>query len=547
MINYMSKIIKNIKNIQTEKYSKNISLPLIGKTYENQIVKVIPNNKIAYVQQINAKSTWEILFKSKLKILDYVTDKNGEFYFTGYFDDNIYINSIYQTFHGKISEKNYTDVFVARMKNSEIVYIKFIPGLKNDKAHSIQIDNHNDIYISGYFTDSITFDANYLNADGDQKNLFVAKLDGRTWEWIWAFNAGKEDFESSAKFIKIFDNHIYLCGYFDREIEFETIPPTFIKTNGKNLLILKLNAINGDLIWIKYTECNHTIKPKDMIIKNKKIYITGYQIGNINFSDSTPLLCNNDLNHKTLFISCLDIKKEGKWLWHRTFNSKNCIGKKIKIDRDNNIYILAYYENFLEIDDNTFTEKNNIILKFNNYYKLEWNLEINAIIDDFELDIQYFLYLIGKTNDENNILINHQKYFCEPNQIFIVKINGIGSFDSIHFTQFNTSNKNNKNTKLKIYNFNGFNIGGIDSNNMFTLFRFSYDDRNLKCLGIVKTPGTSINNEMIDIDFSGYISTGYKELEPGYNYYIQEDGSINILPNDFYFGTALTTDKMLIK
>ena len=57
----------------------------------------------------------------------------------------------------------------------------------------------------------------------------------------------------------------------------------------------------------------------------------------------------------------------------------------------------------------------------------------------------------------------------------------------------------------------------------------------------------SAHGSTIDVEFAGYLSSAHKELNPGFDYYIQNEGIIDIIPNDYYFGTALTSDKLLLK
>ena len=80
--------IKKIKQLQGDKYDKTNSHQLIGNASENDIVKLVPNQKIASVCKIKTKS-WEHLFDSQLKITNFTTDKYEYTYFTGYFNENI--------------------------------------------------------------------------------------------------------------------------------------------------------------------------------------------------------------------------------------------------------------------------------------------------------------------------------------------------------------------------------------------------------------------------------------------------------------------------
>jgi hypothetical protein len=79
------------------------------------------------------------------------------------------------------------------------------------------------------------------------------------------------------------------------------------------------------------------------------------------------------------------------------------------------------------------------------------------------------------------------------------------------------------------------------------MIKYIDDDRYKKCLGIVKSQYFHKNGDSIDVEFCGYVGTGYKNLKPGYDYFIQTSGELDIVPNEFYFGTALTNDTMILK
>lgn len=517
-------IIKNIKNIQNDNYSKNSSHILVDYAYENDIVKLIPNIKNALVTKINCKTSWNLLYESKLIILDFTMDKNYNYYFTGYFNKNIQIDEYTEA---KISEDGYTDVFVAKMTHGDITKIKFVPGLKNDKAHRIQVDTHGDIYICGYFTDSITFGTIYLTAESDNKNAFVAKINGKYWEWIWANSAGKIGFDAEYKFIEIMNNDLYLIGHFNKEITFNTIPKTEIITNGKNIILVKINPYNGDFKWIKNTNSNDCIKAKDVKIKNKKIYICGNLKGEIVFNENNVIKTENDRG----FISCFNLK--GKCLWAKNCNEANSFVEKMKIDNLDNIYILGHY---LSINN----EKNRAyILKINNYHTAWiYNMKAseNIKLYDLEIDIHNHFYISGSFTGEMTL---QNKTYTGINQTFIMKLSDNNYL--ISFILCDTKFDN-----LKLYNYQGLHLGGMVKDD-YNLIKYSFDERSEKCLGIVRTPGLSENGNNIDIEFPGNISTGYKNLKPGYDYFIQDNGEIDTYYNEYYFGTAIAVDKLLLK
>lgn len=519
-------IIKNIKNLQNEHYSKTSSHNLIGDAKENDIVKLIPNIKSALVKKINCINNIELLYNTELNILDFVIDRYNNFYITGFFNKNTSTNDC-------------TDVFLAKMYDGKIINMNFVPGIKNDKACNIILDNFNNAYICGYFTDSITFNTIYLTADYNNKNMFIAKINTISWEWIWANYATSlnDDFNSKCQFIRYYNNSLYAIGYFNKEIIFNTIPKKHIKTNGTNIFIIKINSHNGDLIWINNTKTDDYIKATDFSIHNNLLYIIGNLQGNIYFDKNLI-----SVDNQNFFITTYNLNGEHIWIKNSTGTKSSA--KKFKIDNNNNIYILGEYNKSFSFDNHTiFTDINNsdngaYILKFNNNVEWIYNIQTNKniILFDIEIDIYNFLYIIGKFN-KNIILENNTFYDNEKS--FIIKLTNnkkLISFNTINAI-FNT---------CKLYYSKELYIGGIVNNN-YKIFIYHFDDRNEKCLGIIRTPNTSENGDLIDIDFSGNLSFGYKNLSPGYNYFIQDDGSIGTNYNKYYFGTALTSDKLLIK
>ena len=187
-------------------HSKTSSHIAHDNVFEGNIVKLLHSNKNALIVKINTSEKWDNQFHHDLKVFDITSDKHNNIYLVGC----------------TISNNGDSDIFVAKMIKGNIQHIKYIPGIKSDVGIDIQIDNHGDIYICGYFTDSITFDSIYLSCDDEYKHMFVAKINGKTWEWIWAINTDGHD--SIAHHILIHNNNVYVIGSYSKEIIFNIIP-----------------------------------------------------------------------------------------------------------------------------------------------------------------------------------------------------------------------------------------------------------------------------------------------------------------------------------
>jgi len=57
-------------------------------------------------------------------------------------------------------------------------------GTGGDAGESIEIDSQGNQYVTGYFSDTVTFGSQTLSSNGDL-DIFVAKLDP-SGNWLWA-------------------------------------------------------------------------------------------------------------------------------------------------------------------------------------------------------------------------------------------------------------------------------------------------------------------------------------------------------------------------
>jgi hypothetical protein len=492
-------MIRGIKGIQNP-YSKCSSHTLIGNVFENDIVKLVSDKKNAMVTKINTSSNWKKILSLGLKVLSYVVDKKGYYYFTGYFDEDIIIRSGRKMFECKLSQEGYPDVFVAKMKNGNIISLKLVPGILSDKAFDIKVDNHGDIYICGFYTDSITFDSIYLQNSDQLPHMFVAKINGKSWEWIWAVDC--RGGSSMCYQLEIYNNSIYVCGRYDREIEFQTIPSQkYVNNNINNIFVAQINALDGDYNWIYNLERSNYVdrmEIKDMTIDNDMIY----------------LLIQVDKDISISKIHTID----GEELDSKIFT--NTEGKLIKINGEE-MYICG----------------NNFIMKLDVMMNKIWLTNFTGTCEGMIFDIQNNIYVVA--NFKKELSINNRKYNTDDERTCVIKMSSDSYVYDVDI--FRTYIHH-----LQIHSQKGIYLAGyIDQE--YLVMEYTPNDLNNKCLGIVRTPNYSQDGDIVDVDFGGYLSTGYKDLKAGYDYYIQMDGSIGITANDYYYGTALSFDKLLIK
>lgn len=175
-------------------------------------------------------------------------DKNNNVYVAGEFNGSVYLGDY------KITSKGGTDIFFARFNTEGITaFAKGVGGVLNDSATKIKIDNADNLLITGYFRDTVDFDASggvyFLqpNSYGEASDVFVAKysLEG---EFVWARNFGgyvslADEIQSGNGLAINDDNSPIITGKFYDQIDFHSTQDLNLKSAGK-----------GDAFIVKYNQ-----------------------------------------------------------------------------------------------------------------------------------------------------------------------------------------------------------------------------------------------------------------------------------------------------
>ena len=125
-------------------------------------------------------------------------------------------------------------------------------GSGDESAQSVHIlsGGDADIYITGYFEDTINFGGGDITSNGG-KDIFVLSLN-KDGEYRWVYTAGGAQDDEGAS-ITMFDNfgNIYVTGYFKRTVDFGSGD---ITSNGnQDIFLLRLNESAGNYTfsWVK--------------------------------------------------------------------------------------------------------------------------------------------------------------------------------------------------------------------------------------------------------------------------------------------------------
>ena len=266
-------------------------------------------------------------------------DADGNVYTTGYFSGTVDFDPGPDVM--KLNSGKGSAIFIQKLDaNGNFLWAKScaVIGIGIGAGFSITIDEDDNIYTTGYFSDTVDFDPGIgvmeLYAVGE-RDIFILKLDANgNFLWAKSFGGKGEDFGYS---IAIDANgNVYSTGYFSDTVDFDPGPDS-MKISAVGFLdafIQKLDA-NGNLLWVKsFGEDGDDVGFSIKVDAKGNVYTTGFIFA------------------RDIFIQKLDT--QGNFLWAKFFGGNNSEeGKSIVIDEGGNIYTTGYFSDTVDFDPGT--------------------------------------------------------------------------------------------------------------------------------------------------------------------------------------------------
>jgi hypothetical protein len=229
--------------------------PLMNsETSEDSIGKYLPpySYPTMYILKLNATGNFlwmDTIFanSSYLTGPSLALDSCNNVYLTGFFMGTYYFDPANNLQY--LSSNGGYDIFIAKYDSTgNYSWANKIGGSSDDRGSTIALDTLGNIYIAGYFTDTVDFDpstaTHNLSAFGGS-DIFIAKYDN-AGNYYWAKDLGGTASESANSIVVNSQTDIYITGHYYGTAGFD--PPNI---NGQ------LTSLGGSDIFIaKYYSCN---------------------------------------------------------------------------------------------------------------------------------------------------------------------------------------------------------------------------------------------------------------------------------------------------
>ena len=278
-------------------------------------------------------------------------------------NDNVYITGVFNGIAdfdpgvgtSTITSIGASDIFVIKLDaNGNFVWAKQIGGTSSDNSRALALDVNNNVYITGWFSNTVDFDpgvgTNSLTSSG-LTDIFVWKLDA-SGNYVWAKQMGGTSTGDQGNAIKVDPSgNVYTTGSYSTTADFNPGAGTYTLTSqgATDAFISKLDA-SGNFVWAKSiggTNVDNGFSLELDVFGN--VYSTGTFNGTVDFDPSAATYTFTSFGSSDIYINKLDAS--GNFLWAKQMGGSIFDqGQAIATDATGNVYTTGYFQTTADFD-----------------------------------------------------------------------------------------------------------------------------------------------------------------------------------------------------
>ncbi|MBU0486812.1 MAG: SBBP repeat-containing protein [Bacteroidetes bacterium] len=279
-------------------------------------------------------------------------DASGNVYTTGYFKDTVDFDPGAGTAN-LISTGDY-DIFVSKLDaDGNFVWAKNMGGSSYALSASIALDAGGNVYLTGYFKDTVDFDpgvGTYNVISAGDYDIFIAKIDA-AGNFVWAKSIIGAESDRGMSIALDASSNVYTTGKFEGTADFDPGAGTFnlISAGNDDIFISKLDA-DGNFVWAKNIGGTNDEQGYGIAVEaGGNIYITGNFKDTVDFDPGTGTHNLNAVGYNDIFISKFDT--DGNFVWANNMGGTLWdYGCSIAVDAAGNIYTTGYFRDTVDFD-----------------------------------------------------------------------------------------------------------------------------------------------------------------------------------------------------
>lgn len=274
-------------------------------------------------------------------------DNTGALIATGFFTDIVDFDPGPEN---EYVDPGTTGTFITKVDASgNFMWVKCLLGDGVVVGNSIVTDGDNNIYVAGYFQNTVDFNPNgavYNMTSEGLNDGFIVKL-SENGGFIWAKQIGGTDNDAVNEIVLDADGQIYMTGYFRDTADLETGPgiTNFISHGEWDSHFSKLDA-NGNTIWVKAIGgLAEDIMTSIAVAPTGNIYISGYFRAATDFDPNAgEAIITTPLGPVVAKYS-----NDGDYIWAKSYGSSG-YSNGIALDGEENVITVGYNPGGMDLD-----------------------------------------------------------------------------------------------------------------------------------------------------------------------------------------------------
>lgn len=344
-------------------------------------------------------------------------DAAGNVYVTGAFYDTVDFDPNVGVFN--LISNGTSDIYVLKLDAlGNFIWAKSVGGASQDQANSLYVDEGGDVYITGFFSNSVDFDPGvgmYNLVSNGLKEVFVLKLNS-LGDFVWAKQFGGVENDEGNDITVDENRFVYVTGIFSDTADFDpgASVSNLISNGGFDGFVLKLLP-SGDLNWVKSVGgTNNDDRSLALDLdSNNNIYITGYYREVVDFDPGVGTVSLTSNGMRDCYILKLDAL--GDFIWVKTIGGgAQDYGKDIIIDdATGNVFVTGEFQFTVDFDPGAGTA----------------NLVSNGILDAYVLKLNTNGDYVWAKNYGGNSLENSISISLDPDGNIYTTGNFYGTAD----------------------------------------------------------------------------------------------------------------------
>ncbi|MBK6834297.1 MAG: gliding motility-associated C-terminal domain-containing protein [Bacteroidetes bacterium] len=247
-------------------------------TFGTHTLTSVSGSQDIFIAKLDASGNFQWAVSAGGELGDYAygltIDNNDNVIITGQFEGISYfgnqtLTSMINPFTGNSS----FDIFTAKYNSSgTFQWVRQGQAKKNDRGMDLVSDDNGNIYVTGQFSDTITFQNTYNNPIINA--VFVVKYDANGNE-VW-FRRAAGGFGIGYG-IAIYNNQfLYVTGDFKGSMTFFGPPNNYLSDTLTNCIFLAKYNLNGNFIWAKSDASENPVSSKAVCVSDSgDVYISG--------------------------------------------------------------------------------------------------------------------------------------------------------------------------------------------------------------------------------------------------------------------------------